>query len=38
MNAYNQDYLKNLNDGFLTVHKLVVGVINGIAVSQPLNI
>jgi enoyl-CoA hydratase len=33
VNAYNQDYLKNLNDGFFAAHKPIIGVINGIAVS-----
>ncbi|KAG1739599.1 ClpP/crotonase-like domain-containing protein [Suillus lakei] len=33
VNAYNQDYLKNLNDGFFAVHKPIIGVINGIALG-----
>jgi enoyl-CoA hydratase len=38
VNAYNQDYLKNLNDGFFAVHKPIIGVINGIAVSRSLDV
>lgn len=33
VNAYNQDYLKNLNDGLFAVHKPIVGVINGVALG-----
>jgi enoyl-CoA hydratase len=33
VDAYNQDYLKNLNDGFFAVHKPIIGVINGIALG-----
>jgi enoyl-CoA hydratase/carnithine racemase len=36
VNAYNQDYLKDLNDGFFAVHKPIIGVVNGIAVSRSL--
>jgi enoyl-CoA hydratase/carnithine racemase len=33
--AYNTDYLKNLNDGIVAIHKPVIGAINGYAVSFP---
>ncbi|KAG1761054.1 ClpP/crotonase-like domain-containing protein [Suillus occidentalis] len=33
VNAYNQDYLKDLNDGFFAVHKPIIGVVNGIALG-----
>ncbi|KAG1761053.1 ClpP/crotonase-like domain-containing protein [Suillus occidentalis] len=32
-NAHNQDYLKNLNDGFSAFHKPIIGVIDGIALG-----
>ncbi|KAH7915856.1 ClpP/crotonase-like domain-containing protein [Hygrophoropsis aurantiaca] len=31
--AYNTNYLRNLNDGLLGVHKPVIGVINGYAIG-----
>jgi enoyl-CoA hydratase/carnithine racemase len=36
-NAHNQDYLKNLNDGFSAFPKPIIGVIDGIAVSRSLD-
>ncbi|KIJ05582.1 enoyl-CoA hydratase [Paxillus involutus ATCC 200175] len=31
--AYNTDYLKNLNDGIVAIHKPVIGAINGYALG-----
>jgi enoyl-CoA hydratase len=37
VDAYNQDYLQDLNNGFFAVHKPIIGVIDGVAVSRSLD-
>lgn len=33
VDAYNQDYLQDLNNGFFAVHKPIIGVIDGVALG-----